>query len=497
MLILLGLGPGNANLLTREAWDVLTTAQQAQQAVYLRTRKHPTVQDLPPNLILHDFDALYDSADNFAAVYAHITATIVTKAQQGDVIYAVPGHPLVGESTAPAILAQAQQLGITVRIVSGLSFIEPSLETIALAASTSSQQLLTLDPINGLQLCDALELAAKHHPPINPDRPALIAQIYSRAVASDVKLTLMNQYPPEHELVIVGDKTARRVNLYALDHGDYFDHLTSLYVTALPHIGSFEALQETIAHLRAPEGCPWDREQTHQSLRTTLREEAYEVLDAIDRDDMDDLKEELGDLLLNVILQAQIATEEDYFRSSDMIASIDAKLKRRHPHVFGDVQANTAGEVSVNWEKIKQQENAAKAKDKRKSTLDGIVRDLPALARAQKMVHRVVKQGFDWDSDSVGVAQRAAKVREELNEVLSAENETHRTEELGDLIFATCVLVDGYGVDAESALREASLKFERRYRVLEHNVITRQLDMKKMRSEQIDALWREAKHATS
>ena len=165
--------------------------------------------------------------------------------------------------------------------------------------------------------------------------------------------------------------------------------------------------------------------------------------------------------------------------------------------MFGDVQANTAGEVSVNWEKIKQQENAAKAKDKRKSTLDGIVRDLPALARAQKMVHRVVKQGFDWDSDSVGVAQRAAKVREELDEVLSAENETHRAEELGDLIFATCVLVDGYGVDAESALREACLKFERRYRVLEQNVITRQLDMKKMKSEQIDALWREAKHATS
>lgn len=500
MLTLLGLGPGNANLLTREAWDVLSAAQQTQHCVYLRTRKHPAVQDLTqdllPNLIVRDFDALYDNAEQFEAVYAHITAAIIAEAQRGDVIYAVPGHPLVGESTTPAILAQAKQLSIAVRIVSGLSFIESSLENMALTAPISPAQLQALDPINGLQICDALELAAKHHPPINPDRPALVAQIYSRAVASDVKLTLMNQYPPEHEVVVVGEKTARAVNLYALDHDDYFDHLTSLYVMPLPHIGGFESLQETIAHLRAPEGCPWDREQTHQSLRTTLREEAYEVLDAIDRDDMDDLKEELGDLLLNVILQAQIATEEDYFRSSDMVASIDAKLKRRHPHVFGDVQADTAGEVSANWEKIKQQENAAKPKAKRQSALDGIVLDLPALARAQKMAHKAAKQGFDWRDNGQGPAQRANKVREELDEVLTAQDETHRAEELGDLIFTTCVLADGYGVDAESALREACLKFERRYRALERKVKAHKLDMKQMRDAEIEALWREAKTET-
>ena len=501
MITILGLGPGDPQLLTREAWDVLSTARE----IYLRTRKHPTVAGLPPHLVLRDFDALYERGEAFADVYARIVNAVIAAAQQGDIIYAVPGHPLVGEATVHALLQRAGALGIDTRIVAGLSFIEPVLEALP----------RSLDPLDGLQICDALEVAARHHPPINPDQPALIAQVYSRAIASDVKLTLMNQYPPEHEVWIVrggegeqgseGEKSpnlplplspspplsSTSTPLHQLDHHDDFDHLTSLYVPAMPFVGGFEAFQETIAYLRAPEGCPWDREQTHESLRVALLEEVYEVLDALDQGDLDALREELGDVMMNVIMQVQIATEAEEFRMVDVIGEIDAKLKRRHPHVFGDVTVNSVGDVLTNWNAIKQQEYKAKGKPARESAIDGIPPALPALAQAQKMAHKAERAGFRFDNHE----QRLAKSHEELDEVLTARDDAHRKEELGDLLFTIADLADGYDIDIETALREANLKFARRFRAMEALVRERQLDMKAMNPAELQALWQEVKAA--
>lgn len=506
MIILLGLGPGDASLITREAWEVLNASPQ----VYVRTRRHPAIAGLPAHLTLHDFDHFYEASEHFDDVYARIAEAIIAAACSdvgGDVVYAVPGHPLVGEATTPLILSRAREQSIPTRIVAGLSFIEPTLEALSAEASVLGlTQIASFDPLNGLQICDGLEIAALHHPPLNPDRPALIAQVYSRAVASDVKLTLMNQYPPHHRIVIVrgwlpgaGEGKGKRKNppasrcypvaLAELDHADAFDHLTSLYVPALPHTGGFEALQETIAHLRAPEGCPWDREQTHESLRTTLLEEVYEVLTAIDEGDFEALKEELGDLLLNAIMQAQIATETETFRMSDVIAAVDAKLKRRHPHVFGSIVASSADEVVANWNRIKQQEKAARGEADRSSVLDGIAPALPALAQAQKMAHRAEKAGFKWDSH----ADRLAKVREELEEVVNAQDAVHRAEEFGDLLFTIAGWADGYGIDAETAAREANLKFARRFRALERIVRERGLDMSAMSQSDMLAIWRKIK----
>jgi tetrapyrrole methylase family protein/MazG family protein len=494
--------------LTREAWDVLS----ASEIVYLRTRRHPAVAGLPTHLALQDFDALYDGATRFDDVYARIAEAIITAAQTtpGDVVYAVPGHPLVGEASVWLILQQARQLGIPTRIVGGMSFIEPTLEALSAdflasrsdrrtTASTHPLPLtphpLSLDPLDGLQICDALEIAALHHPPLNPDKPALIAQIYSRAVASDVKLTLMNQYPPEHPVCVVrGVSEAAtpgdRIPLAELDHADRFDHLTSLYVPPLPQPGGFESLQETIAHLRAPEGCPWDREQTHESLRSTLLEETYEVLAAIDAGDLEALKEELGDLLLNVVLQVQIATESEEFRMCDVIAEVDAKLRRRHPHVFGDVVVSDAGEVIANWNAIKRQEKAAKG-ETAGSVLDGIAPALPALAQAQKMAHRAEKAGFRWNSHG----DRLAKVREELEEAANARDDAHRAEEIGDLLFTIADWADGYGIDVETAARAANLKFARRFRALERIVRERGLTLSAMSQAEMLAIWREIKRS--
>ncbi len=508
MIILLGLGPGSANLLTREAWDVLSAGER----VYLRTRHHPAVAGLPAHLALQDFDALYDGATSFDDVYAQIAEAIIAAAQTtpGDVVYAVPGHPLVGEASVWLILRRARQLGIPTRIVSGISFIEPSLEALneafvvssldrSTTAPTQDSQLKTqndsLDPLDGLQICDALEIVTLHHPPLNPDKPALIAQIYSRAVASDVKLTLMNQYPPEHPVFVVrgGKRTpapCHRVSLSQLDHADRFDHLTSLYVPPLPQPGGFESLQETIAHLRAPEGCPWDREQTHESLRSTLLEETYEVLAAIDAGDLEALREELGDLLLNVVLQCQIATEAEEFRMCDVIAEVDAKLRRRHPHVFGHVVVNDAQEVIANWNAIKRQEKAAKG-EATGSALDGIAPALPALAQAQKLAHRAEKAGFRWNSHG----DRLAKVREELEEAANARDDAHRAEEIGDLLFTIADWADGYGIDVETAAREANLKFARRFRALERIVHERGLSLSVMSQAEKLAIWREIKQS--
>lgn len=521
MITLLGLGPGDPRLLTREAWETLSESK----TVHLRTRRHPTVAGLPPHLTLIDFDDIYEAGDAFEAVYARIVDALMDAAKRDDVVYAVPGHPLVGEATTPMILQRAAKAKIETRIIAGLSFIEPTLEVLSAEFNVPSGKHsalstlnFSLDPVNGLQLCDALEIASLHHPPLNADKPALIAQMYSRAIASDVKLTLMNQYPPAHEVFVVraaevegvkgrkGEGVSRKrkspshavtpspnrlvtkTPLHELDHRDTFDHLTSLYVPALNQVGGFEAFQETVAHLRAPEGCPWDREQTHASLRNTLLEETYEVLTAIDEDDMEALKEELGDLLLNVVLQAQIATEAEEFRMSDVIAAINAKLIRRHPHVFGDQVVSSSGEVVANWNEIKKQEKADKGV-KDASVLDGIAPALPALAQAQKMAHRAERAGFKWDSHEA----RLAKVHEEIEEIITANDPAHRAEEFGDLCFTIADWADGYGIDIETAAREANLKFSRRFRKLEAIVRRRGLDLNAMSQDDMLKIWREVK----
>ena len=486
MITILGLGPGDAQLLTREAWEVLSQTL----TVYLRTRQHPAVAGLPPYLKLRDFDAFYDAGASFEKVYGRIVKALLRTAKTRDVVYAVPGHPLVAEATVPLLLAEAAKLNIETRIVGGLSFIEPVLTQLALAMPDAAT-----DPIHGLQLGDALELAAAHHPSLNPDKPALIAQVYSRAVAGNVKLTLMNQYPPEHEVVVVKGgldpnrpDTVLRLPLHTLDHADHFDHLTSLYVPALPQASALESLQELMAHLRAPEGCPWDQVQTHESLRNTLLEEAYEVLTAIDEGDMQSLKEELGDLLFNVVFQVQMATEAEVFRMTDVIGEVHAKLIRRHPHVFGTVQTRDVNKISANWEAIKKQEHKAKGQA-RKSVLDGIPPAMPALAQAQKMAHKAEKAGFRYDDNE----QRMAKVREELDEIMNATDQANLEEEFGDLFFSLADLADGFGLDAESAARTANLKFARRFRALEALLLKRGQQMSKLSPEQLQRAWQVVK----
>ncbi|MCI0396801.1 MAG: nucleoside triphosphate pyrophosphohydrolase [Chloroflexi bacterium] len=478
---IVGLGPGDGRTLTRQAWETLSTAG----VVYLRTARHPAVADLPSHVQQVSFDHVYESAELFAQVYEQVAAEVLRLGQEAtarseDVVYAVPGHPFMGEATVTAVVAAAGRAGVPVTVIPGLSFVEP-----VLAA-------LGMDGLDGLQLFDAIEIARYNHPPFSTDVPLLLGQVYSRLLASELKLVLMVTYRDEHEVFLVHaagteQQLIEKIPLYQLDRSPHLAHLTTLYVPPLPYPSSLPSLAETVAYLRGPEGCPWDREQTAQSLRSDFLEEVGEALDALDADDPAALCEELGDVLFHVVIQAQIASENGDFTLTDLIAGLDHKLKRRHPHVWGDWQATSSAEVLRNWEILKAQER--EGAEEPSSLLDNIPYALPALARSQKIQGRVRKVGFDWP-DISGVV---AKLEEEITELRAAASPAEQIQELGDVLFALVNWSRWLGVDAESALREANQRFTRRFRLMEELAAERGLELARLDIQTLDTLWEEAK----
>jgi tetrapyrrole methylase family protein/MazG family protein len=496
-ITVVGLGPGDGRLLTRQAWQVLSEAG----TVYLRTARHPAVSDLPTTVQPVSFDHLYEAAEDFATVYGQIVAELLwLEREAGAIVYAVPGHPLVGESTVTGLLKAAEAAGVQVEIVAGLSFVEPALTAVG------------VDGLDGLQLFDAIEIAGYHHPPVNPELPLLLAQVYSQFVANELKLSLMALYPDEHSVFLVhaaatAEQVVEPTPLYAIDRSGRVGHLTSLYVPPLPYAASLATLAETVAILRAPGGCPWDQEQTPQSMRAGFLEEAAEVLAAIDADDPAALAEELGDVLYHLVMQAQMAAENGDFSLVEVVAGIDEKLKRRHPHVWGDWQVADSAEVVRNWEMIKgeekkgmnrrerggrEEEEREREEEKEReaaSLLDNIPVALPALARSQKIQERVKKVGFDWP-DMGGVLD---KVREEVVELQAAASPAEQASEMGDVFFALVNVARWLEIDAETALREANLRFTRRWQRLEEIAAERGLVLGQLDVVALEELWQEVK----
>lgn len=439
-ITIVGLGPGSPDQLTRAAWDVLRSAGE----VYLRTRHHPTVDALVglSGLTLESFDDIYEAHEDFADVYQAIAARVLELGVRPDgVVYAVPGHPCVGEATTRYIVEGARSQNLSVRVIDGLSFLEPTLRA------------LHLDALDGLQVADAMLIAARYHTPLDPDRPAIVAQLYSRMLASELKIVLLNTYPDEHPVTLVraagtSGQTLQSLPLHELDHSSSaFDHLTALYLPPLTKAGGYDALQEIVAHLRAPEGCPWDREQTHESLISSLLEEAYETVAAIESGETALLVEELGDLYLNLAMQVQIAAEEGEFRLADVVSHVVTKLIRRHPHVFGDVAVDGVEQVLSNWETIKQAERQTSGAIE--STLGTVPQALPALMQAQTYQRRAARVGWPGAVRSPA-AQWAA---------LGALENTADETTWGDLLFALAEQARHQGVDAERALRLANARF--------------------------------------
>ena len=252
-------------------------------------------------------------------------------------------------------------------------------------------------------------------------------------------------------------------------------------------MGQFQTLVDIVERLRAPGGCPWDREQTHESLKRNLVEEAYETMEAIDEGSPQLLAEELGDLLVQVAFHSDIAREAGEFEVSDVLTHINRKLVRRHPHVFSDTSVQDAREVERNWERIKAEEREAKGE--RQSVVDGLPRDLPALAYAQLIQDRAARSGFEWDEIS-GVLD---KVSEEVEELRAAETTEERGHELGDLLFAMVNLARWLNIQAEDALRQGNRRFHWRYTKMEELASQRGQEFTQLSLDEKEELWQEAK----
>ena len=376
-----------------------------------------------------------------------------------------------------------------------------------------------IDVADGLQVVALDRLAARPFDPgvallvlppdaaEAPDRPALPGR---HAHGGDPVALLRRLYPADHPVLgTTRESTVGAVDALTLAGSP---HLLPALEGGLDVSGAF-GLPWLVHRLRQPDGCPWDREQDHLTLRPFLLEETYEVYDALEGGSTPELAEELGDLLLQIVLHAQYAAEAGVFDMADVQAAITSKIIRRHPHVFGDVQADTAGEVMRNWEQLKAAERAREPDDASVAAPDGAARDgaahagakrpdpdmpaafaglsksLPALAYADEMQGRAASLGYDWP-DLEGVID---KIAEEASELLAATDDRHRREEYGDLLFVIVNLGRKLGIDAEAALRSASRKFAARFARVERLAEAQGLQLRAMGLDALDELWQEAK----
>lgn len=479
-IVIVGLGPAGANNLTREAWDWLSQVNE----IWARTRYHPVISELHENLIIHSFDSEeMNSSGDFGA---DIAKNLIRLCQeQGGVTYVVPGSPFIAEETVRQIMKGVEKTQIPVRVIDGMSFLEPVCSA------------LGLDPHPKLVLTDSLYLASLEIPFFPASVPAMISNLRPGLEANDLKLTLMNNYPDEYPVKLVHnaglpDELIEEIPLYLLDQSLHTGLMTTLYLPARENGRSFEDFQQIIARLRAVDGCPWDREQTHLSLRPYLLQESYEVLEALDEENSQHLVEELGDLLLQIVLHAQIAIEEQDFNMTDVLATVSEKIIRRHPHVFTELKVDSVDGVLYNWEQIKAKERKAKGEE-RKSMLDGIPTALPALTQADQIQQRAQRVGFDWKT----IEPVFAKINEELQELKEAETQEEKQSEAGDVLFAVVNLLRWLEIDPEMALRGTNTRFRQRFRYIEAMAAKQGKHVEDFNFEELDAFWEEAKHETT
>lgn len=528
MIKIVGLGPGDLSLISYGAIEALKNSDK----VFLRTEKHPVVKDLKKLTKFESLDHFYNENDDFDDVYRKISEFIVEEGKSEDVVYAVPGHPRVAEKTVDMIEKLAKENNIDVDVVASMSFVDAMFEALA------------FDPSNGFRLVDAFEMQTSY---IDTDINLIVTQVYDEFIASEVKLYLMDRYDDEQEVYIVrgagikGEEFIKKVRLCELDWAENeFDYLTSLYVPRVENkkYNTVHDLELIMDKLRAPDGCDWDKKQTHESLKNSVIEEAYELYNAIENDDIDEMIEELGDVLLQVIFHCQIGKEEGMFDLGEVANGICTKLITRHPHIFGDANINR-DEFEKTWEEIKK-------KEKGESTItEGIKRIpvyLPALMKAEKVQHKAALVGFDWDD----IYDVFSKVEEEYEEVREAyeldfagfvaekypekfaemtkkvditdelgnkldvlekikeENlelldEYHTLkiqyikEELGDLLFSIVNLARFLDVDTTEALNGTIDKFVNRFGFVEEKVIESGKTFDEMSLEEMDKFWDQAK----
>lgn len=476
-ITVVGLGAGGFEQLPVKIYEALTNAKEK---VYTRTMDHPVIDSLKKRgVVFASFDSVYEEADEFAEVYERIVDRLVAEAKaSGSILYAVPGHPMVAEKTVKLLLSHPD---VETEVLGGQSFLDDLFAA------------LKIDPIDGFQLIDATSferdmLQYRNH--------LIFCQVYDAFIASEVKLILLEDLPHDYEIKIVhhagteGEEILT-VPLEDLDRQMTLSNLTTVYVPPVPEEllhHTFPKLRSVIKKLRSPEGCPWDRKQTHGSLREYAIEEVYELIEAIDNNDDEGIIEELGDLLMHIMLHSQIGEDNGYFSIDDVIRGITEKMIHRHPHVFGETKVSSLEDIDKNWEELKKAEKG----HERNSILDGVPPSLPALFKAYQLQKKAAKVGFDWDR-AEEVWQKLEEEIGEVKEALAIENRDKVEDEFGDVLFVLANLARFYKINPETALSRANEKFIRRFNYIEERLKEAGKDWNDASLEEMDALWNEAK----
>ncbi len=480
---IIGLGCGNINSLTLGAIEKI----QSGNRNILRTVNHPTIEFFyNKNIPFISMDYIYESEMSFEKVYEKIVDRLLYELKINDEInYIVPGHPMVAEKTVSHLIEKASNGTFEIEIVPSESFIEPILAS------------LKIDPIDGIKVIDALELKPTQ---LDINSNLIICQVYNKRVASEVKLVLSEVYGDEYEVSLVhyagvkDKELIEKIKVMDIDRSNNIGALTTLVVFKVNKdefsIYDFNNLVDIVRKLRSKDGCPWDIAQDHFTLRENLIEEAYEVVEAIEEENFNHLAEELGDLMLQVLLHTQIASENGDFYLIDVTTNLASKLITRHPHVFLKKTLVNTDKVVYNWNMIKY---GSRSIDTLSGRMENIPK-LPSLIRSKKVQKLASEVGFDWDD----IDGPMKKVIEEYDEVLelieNGEKDSLRyEEELGDLLFSIVNLARFLKVDPEIALHKATDKFIDRFRVVEELAQKKGRKLLEMTIEELDELWDQAK----
>lgn len=473
------LGPGDPQLMTLQTADCLRHAQK----LILRTQQHPVAAWLQEQEISFvSFDKYYDLFWDFDELNQAIARKLWEEAAQQNVTYAV--MDATSDASIAAIAAACPENGQLIRLP-GVSRADACISSIPAAQLQAA----------GLRILPALSCAQAAH---DPRLPLLITEIDAQVLAGDVKLWLGDLYDEEMTVTFFPSSVQHpqepvQIQLMELDRQKVYDHTVSVFIPPVPMAARqrfcFADLVEILDILRGDHGCPWDKEQTHQTLRKYLIEEAYETAAAIDEDDPDHLADELGDVLLQVVFHANVGKSHGTFTISDVTTAICQKMMYRHAHIFGTDKCETAADVSANWERLKK---AEKHLNTQGEVLADVSKALPALMRASKVQKKAGQVGFDWDS----AAEALPKVHEEAEEVL-AELQASRDpgEELGDLLFSCVNVARLCGKDPEEALTYATEKFIRRFTAMENLIISDGKSLEGLTLSEMDVYWSQVKSA--
>ncbi|MFD1926705.1 nucleoside triphosphate pyrophosphohydrolase [Sporosarcina siberiensis] len=477
-LTVIGLGAGELEQLSLGVYRNLKNAD----FIVARTDQHPVIAELrAEGVLISSFDEVYEENDSFQKVYEEIVEKLVVLSAEKQVTYVVPGHPLVAEQTVQLLIEKERMGLIELEIIGGNSFLDPMFAA------------LRIDPIEGFQLLDGTDMKRDD---VNMTQHVLVGQVYDSFIASEVKLSLMEKYAYDHPITIVtaagsSFEKVHTVPLFEIDRVAEIDNLTTVYVPPVKELEGrlkdWSTFRAIIAALRAPDGCPWDREQTHSSLKKYMIEEAHELIEAIVSEDEDAIIEELGDVLLQVFLHSQIGEDDGYFSMEDVLQTLGAKMIRRHPHVFGDVTVANSDEVLQNWQTIKSED-----KVQSDSLLDGQSRPMSSLLTSLNYQKEAAKVGFDWPTIEGAFDKFAEEWKEFQHEVDSGSVE-RQLDELGDVLFTVVNIARFLKLSPEEAMMHANQKFKKRFSFVEESVMKQRGDFSDYTLDELEAFWQEAK----